>query len=237
MVKIFFSTLVCTLFFSLPALSFDDLQNQWTLDVLYHYTRLERTTLFQTDSFLSRQGAMLQFEYEEQIDIFWRWYLGGDLTYAVYEASATTNFSPRNRYPWQVFIGTGFQIGTLKNFEAFFGIGGSSEHFFLADGTGNFDFQQKMSARAHLGFSWRFLSIVGSSARFLFRYSLPLTTIDHSGTPLTYAGILDGTLRFRSRYDSSWSLYGGIRFEDYKTTTESVSYFTSRVYAGLGFHF
>ncbi|MEM7647465.1 MAG: hypothetical protein AAF203_11185 [Pseudomonadota bacterium] len=220
-----------------PAQAFDDLQHQWTLDILYHYTRIERSTLFNTDSFLSRQGAMLQFEYEEQIDLFWRWYAGGDLTFARYESSANTSFSPRDRFPWQLYIGTGFQLGTLKNFEILFGLGGSSEHFFLADGSGAFNFEQKISARGHLGFSWRFLSVVGSSARFFFRYSAPLTSLDHGGTPLQYAGMLDGTLRFRSRYDSSWSLYGGIRFEDYNTTTESVTYFTSRVYAGLGLHF
>lgn len=232
-----FTTLVLLLLIPQSAFSFDDLDSNWTLDLLYHYSRMERSTLINTDNFLSRQGAMLQFEYEEQIDIFWRWYTGGDLTFARYEAAATTSFTPREQFPWQLFIGTGFQLGALKTFEAFFGLGGSSEHFFIPTGTNRFTFYQKMSARAHLGFSWRFLSIIGSTANLSFRYSTPITRVNHNGISLSYAGILDSTLRLRGRYDSSWSLYGGARFEDYQTSNNSVSYFTSRLYAGLGLHF
>ena len=94
-----------------------------------------------------------------------------------------------------------------------------------------------MSARAHLGFSWRFLSITGATAKLLFRYSTPITSVDHDGTDLTYKGILDGTIRLRGRYDSFMSFYAGVRFEDYQVADESVTYFTTRVYAGLGFHF
>lgn len=217
--------------------AFDDLREVWNLDLLYHYSRIERSTLLQTDNFQSRQGAMLQFEYEDQIDLFWRWYFGGDVTFARYEAAPTAIFSPRNQYPAQVYLGTGFQLGDLKSFEIFGGLGGSTEHYFTLTGPNQFEFRNKYSLRGHVGFSWRFLSITGASAKFLFRYSLPLTTVDHNGTPLSYRGILDGTLRLRGNYDSLMSLYAGIRFEDYQTSNESITYFTSRIYAGLGLHF
>lgn len=230
-------TFILLIFTPQSSFAFDDLESQWTLDILYHYTRIERSTLVNTDNFLSRQGGMLQFEYEQQIDIFWRWYIGGDVAAAVYEAAAQTRVDPEFQWPWQLYVGTGFQLGALKTFEIFFGAGGSSEHFFISTNTNQYNFYQKMSARAHLGFSWRFLSIIGSSATLLFKYSTPITTVNHNGEPLAYAGVLDGTLRLRGRYDSSWSLYGGVRFEDYKTSNRSVTYFTSRIFAGLGFHF
>jgi hypothetical protein len=236
MIKRVASTLVLLFVFTNNAYAFDDLQSRFNLDVLYHYSRIERTTLFNTDSFLSRQGAMLQFEYEDHLDLFWRWYIGGDLTWAQYEAAANTTFNPHQQLPWQLYIGNGFQFGTLKNFEMFFGLGGSSEHFFIATANG-YNFYQKMSARAHIGMSWRFLSVVGSSATLLFRYSRPVTPVNHNGVDLDYAGILDANLRLRGQYDSGLSLYGGIRFEDYKTSNQSISYFTSRLYAGVGLHF
>lgn len=232
-------SLILFLLLSSPLVThgFDDTLNKWNIDLLYHYTRIDRSTLVQTHNFQSRQGGMLQFEYEDEIDLFWRWYLGGDITYAIYEASATTNFSPNDRMPWQLFIGTGFQLGALKSFEVFFGLGGSSEHYFTATGVNQFEFKQTASLRGHLGFSWRFLSITAASAELLFRYSLPLTQVNHDGSEMSYSGILDGSIRLRPRYDSSYSFYAGIRFEDYKVANDSVTYFTSRVYAGLGLHF
>lgn len=218
-------------------MAFDDLRKAWTVDVMYHYARIERATLFNADSFQSRQGAMIQVEYDEPIDLFWRWYAGGDLTYAIYEAAASRFFSPRDQMPWQIYLGTGFQLGALKSFEAFFGLGASSESYFINNGVNSFSFEQDISARAHLGFSWRFLSIVGSSAKLMFRYSLPVTTVDHNGTDLSYRGILDGSIRLRGRYDSTFSLNAGIRFEDFQVADESVSYFSTRVYAGIGLHF
>lgn len=231
-----YTTFVLLLLVPFSVFAFDDLDHDTTIDIMYHYTRIERSTLLTTENFLSRQGAMLQWEYEEPINLFWRWYTGGDLTFARYEAAATTRFSPRDQFPWQVYIGSGLQLGALKSIEVFAGLGGSSEHFFISNASG-FTFYQKMSARAHLGFSWRFLSIVGSTAKLLFRYSIPVTAVNHNGADLTYAGVVDATLRLRGRYDSGWSLYGGIRFEDYKTFNDSVSYFSSRLYAGLGLHF
>lgn len=225
------------LFLPIVASGFDDTINRFNLDLLYHYSRIERSTLVQTHNFQSRQGGMLQFEYEDEIDLFWRWYVGGDFTFARYEASATTQFSPQERMPWQAYIGTGFQIGALKSWEIFFGAGGSSEHYFVGTGVNQFDFRQTASLRGHLGLSWRFLSMTGASAKLLFRYSLPLTQVNHNGAEMTYRGILDGNIRLRHRYDSSFSFYGGIRFEDYKLMDESITYFTSRVYAGLGLHF
>lgn len=180
---------------------------------------------------------MIQFEYEDEIDLFWRWYAGGDVTFAIYEVSASTSFTPREQIPWQLFLGTGFQLGDLKSVEIFFGLGGSSETYFVATGVNQFDFKQTASARAHLGLSWRFLSITGASSKVSFRYSLPVTTVSHNGSDMAYRGILDGTIRLRHRYDSSFSFYAGIRFEDYKISNDSVTYFTSRVYAGLGLHF
>lgn len=216
--------------------AFDDLREVWNVDFMYHYSRIERATLLNADSFQSRQGGMIQFEYEDQIDLFWRWYFGGDVTFAIHEAAASRSFSPREQIPWQLFVGTGFQVGTLKSLEFFFGVGGASEHYFITNGVNSFSFENTISARAHLGFSWRFLSITGGTAKLLFRYSTPFTEVDHNGTPLTYAGILDGSIRLRGRYDSFMSLYAGVRFEDYQVSDESVTYFTTRVYAGLGFH-
>ncbi len=238
MMRIFtLKTLVWLLLLPSPSQAFDDLREAWNLDFLYHYSRIERSTLFNADSFQSRQGGMLQFEYEDQIDLFWRWYVGGDVAYAVHEAAASRSFSPRDQIPWQLYIGTGFQFGALKSWEVFLGLGGSSEHYFVADGTNSFSFESDISARAHLGFSWRFLSITGATSKLLFRYSMPVTTVDQEGTPLSYKGILDGTIRLRGRYDSLMSFYAGVRFEDYQLSNESVSYFTTRVYAGIGLHF
>jgi len=231
------STLVLILVLAPKAQAFDDLREVWTFDFLYHYSRIERATLFNADSFQSRQGGMIQFEYEDQIDLFWRWYFGGDVAFALHEAAASRSFSPREQIPYQFYLGTGFQMGALKSFEGFFGLGGASEHYFVSNGVNSFDFRNTISGRAHMGFSWRFLSITGATAKLQFRYSLPFTKVDHNGTDMSYRGILDGTIRLRGRYDSLMSLYAGIRFEDYQVSDESVTYFTTRVYAGLGFQF
>ncbi len=229
-------TILCSLL-PLPANAFDDLKQAWNVDLLYHYSRMERATLLQTDNIQSRQGIMLQFEYEDQIDLFWRWYFGGDFTFARYEAAPTVIFSPQEQFPAQIYLGTGFQLGALKSFEIFFGLGGATEHYLTLTGPNTFDFKNEYSARAHLGFSWRFLSITGATAKLLARYSLPVTEVDHSGTSLSYRGILDGTLRIRGSYDSLFSLYGGVRFEDYRTSNQGITYFITRIYAGFGLHF
>jgi hypothetical protein len=231
------NTLVLLFLFPVSSKAFDDLRGVWTVDFLYHYARIERSTLLNADSFQSRQGGMIQFEYEDQIDLFWRWYIGGDFTYAIHEAAASRTFSPREQIPWQLYMGTGFQLGALKSFEGFFGFGGSSEHYFLSNGVNSFSFESDVSARIHAGFSWRFLSVTGATAKLLFRYSYPVTEVDHDGTSMRYRGILDGNIRLRGRYDSLMSLYAGVRFEDYQVADESVVYFTTRVYAGLGFQF
>ena len=230
-------TIVLLFLIPLQAHSFDDLREVWNVDVLYHYARIERATLLNADSFQSRQGGMIQVEYEDQIDLFWRWYAGGDFTFAIYEAAASRSFSPREQIPFQVYLGTGFQLGSLKSFEGFFGLGVSNEHFFISNGVNSFAFENKLSARAHLGFSWRFLSITGASAKLKFRYAMPITQVDHNGTNLSFRGILDGSIRLRGRYDSLMSVYAGVRFEDYQVSDESVAYFTTRVYAGFGLHF
>ncbi len=229
--------LLALLFISISAQAFDDLRQVWNVDLLYHYARLERSTLTQSDNFQSRQGVMLQWEYEDQLNLFWRWYIGGDLTFAQFESAPRVTFSPRQQLPAQIYLGTGWQLGTLKSFEIFGGLGGSTEHYFIANGTNNFDFTQSYSLRGHLGFSWRFLSITESSAKLLVRYSLPVTPVEHNGDFLSYRGILDGTLRLRSDYDSLLSLYAGVRFEDYRTNDGTITYFTTRIYAGLGLHF
>ncbi len=229
--------LILLLCFGQQSQAFDDLKNVWNFDLLYHYARIERTTLLQTDNFQSRQGVMLQFQYEDQIDLFWRWYFGGDVTFARYEAASTVSFTPRNQIPAQLYLGTGLQLGDLKSFEIFGGLGGSTEHYFNLVGPNQFEFESTYALRAHLGFSWRFLSITSASAKLLFRYSLPVTPVEHNGADITYRGILDGSMRLRGRYDSLLSLYGGIRFEDYQTSNQSLTYFTSRIYAGVGFHF
>ena len=235
--RIFFA-LFLTLSFSPTLWAFDDLSNQWTVDLLYHYSRTERATLLTSENILSRQGGMLQFEYEDSFDLFWSWYIGGDFTFANYEASASTTVTPAQRSPWQLYTGTSFQIGARKNFEIFFGLGGSSEHFLRAESATRYSFEQKNSLRGHLGFHWRFLSVIGSSAKLTFKYSTPLMTVQHdTAGDLKYAGILDGTLRLRPYYDSTLSLYGGVRFEDYNTASGSITYFTSRLYAGIGIHF
>ncbi|MCJ8277839.1 MAG: hypothetical protein MJK18_13435, partial [Bdellovibrionales bacterium] len=187
---------------------------------------------------ISRQGAMIQFENEEPIHLFWRWYWGGDLTFARYEASGSVLVTPIDRMPWQLYAGTGWQFGARKNFEVYIGAGASSEFYMRSEGTNQYSFEQTNSLRAHLGFYWRFLSIIGSSAVLNFRYSRPVTTVEHgSSGDLEYAGVLDGTLRLRPYYDSTLSLYGGIRFEDYNTEGDAITYFTTRLYAGVGIHF
>lgn len=217
--------------------AFDDLREVWNVDILYHYARTERSTLINSNIFQSRQGAMLQFEYEDQIDLFWRWYLGGDLTFAVYEAAASRSFSPREHMPWQLFLGTGFQLGPLKTFELFFGAGGSSETTFEPAGTNNFSLKQGISARVHAGVTWRFLGSIGSSSKLIARYSFPITSIDENGNPMSYRGIIDASLRIRGKYDSLMSFMAGVRFEDYRYSDQSVVYFTTRIYGGIGFHF
>ena len=228
------------LFVGLPSsvLAFDDLSNQWTVDLLFHYARTERATLLTSENFLSRQGAMLQLRYEDPIDLFWHWYIGGDISFARYEASASISVHPEDRNPWQLYVGTGWQLGAMKNFEIFLGAGGSSEHYMRAESATSYSFEQTNSLRGHLGFYWRFLSIIGSSAELSFKYSYPITTVRHGDTgAMEYAGILDGNLRLRPYYNSTLSLYGGVRFEDYKTAAQGITYFTSRIYAGLGIHF
>ena len=229
-------TFILIICFSNKGLALDDLKTNWNFDLLYHYSRIERATTLLTDSFLSRQVAMLQVEYSEQFDLFWRWYIGGDMTYALYEAAGTRSLDARENLPWQYYAGLAFQLGALKNIEVYFGMGNSTEHYLQAIGNNQFRFKEKISFRPHLGFRWRFISLVGSTATFGARYMIPITTISHDGTNLTYKGNLDGTLRLRFHYDSSWSLYGGIRFEDYETVDKSITYFTTRIYAGVGIH-
>ena len=108
------------------SMAFDDLSKQWTVDLLFHYARTERSTLVNSENFLSRQGAMLQMRYENPIDLFWNWYIGGDISFTRYEASSSVTVTPAERNPWQLYLGTAFQLGTRKNFEIFFGAGGSS---------------------------------------------------------------------------------------------------------------
>lgn len=231
------STFVLLTLYPATLLAFDDLREVITVDFLYHYARMERSTLINTDNFQSRQGGMLQFEYEDQIDLFWRWYVGGDMTYAVFESASSRSFSPRHQLPWQVYVGTGFQLGALKSFEALIGVGASSEYYFINNGVNSFSLDSTMSGRGHIGFSWRFLSITGASAKLFFRYSTPFTQVKHGSSPMTYKGILDGSIRLRGRYDSLVSLLAGVRFEDYQIADASVTYFTTRIYAGIGFQF
>lgn len=229
-------TFILLLCFCQNSHALDDLKTNWTFDLLYHYSRIERATTILTDSFLSRQVAMLQFEYSEHFGLFSRWYAGGDLTYALYEAAGTRSLNARENLPWQYYAGLAFQMGALKNFEVYFGIGNSTENYLQATGSNQFRFKEKISFRPHLGFHWRFISLVGSTATFGARYMIPITTVSHDGIDLVYKGVLDGTLRLRFHYDSMWSLYGGIRFEDYETVDKSITYFTTRIYAGIGIH-
>ncbi|MCB0379096.1 MAG: hypothetical protein KDD33_11445 [Bdellovibrionales bacterium] len=225
------------LIFPVRSFAFDDLQEYWNIDLLYSYSRIERSSLFQTENFQSRQGVMLQLEYEDQISLFSRWYVGGDLSANFYEAAASVSFSPRALFPAQVYAGLGFQMGDLKAWEIFFGAGPSTEIFILSSGSNNYNMETGYSLRVHGGFSWRFLSITGSSSQLLVRYSYPVTPVNQNGVSLSFRGILDGSIRLRGRYDSLLSLLAGVRFEDYSFADESVTFFSTRVYAGVGFHF
>ena len=229
-------TFILLTLFCQSSLALDDLKTNWNVDLMYHYGRIERATTIVADNFISRQYSMLQLEYTEKADLFWRWYIGGDASYALYEAAGSRSLNARENLPWQLYAGLAFQMGALRNFELFFGAGASTEFYLQATGNNQFRFQDSISARPHLGFRWRFISLVGATATFGARYMIPVTTVDHEGTDLTYKGIVDGTLRLRFHYDSAWSLYGGIRFEDYETIDKSVTYFTTRIYAGIGIH-
>jgi len=237
MFKFLLTTMFFLLSFMQPATAFDDLEPHWTLDLSYHYARVERSTNFSNINFLSRSGAMLQFEYTESFSLFWRYYLGGDFAVSSFEAPGSNTIRPREIFPWQSYGGLAAQLGSLKNLEFFVGAGTSTEYYQRLSGVQTYTMDQTYSLRAHLGLTYRLISIVGSTARLMLRYSLPITRVEHFDEALSYKGILDGTLRIRPRYDSTFSFYSGIRFEDYATADESITYFSTRIHAGVGVHF
>lgn len=230
---------MCLLIFMAPKslLAFDAMDTQWSFDFMYHYSRIERATTTTNVNFLSRGGGMLQFEYTDNVNLFWRYYLGGDVAFAQLEAPGYVQIDPRQIVPWQGYGGIAFQVGELKSLELFLGAGFANEFYQELTGVDTYDIESANSIRVHAGFSYRFLSVIGNSATIMAKYSIPVTTITQGSEAFRWAGILDGTLRLRFAFDSNWSIYGGIRFEDYETVSKSLTYFTTRIYAGIGVNF
>lgn len=134
-------------------------------------------------------------------------------------------------------MGCGSQWGKARNIELSMGIGVSTEQRANLVAFESFEQVQEHSLRAHIGFSYRFLSLVGTSGKLQLRYFYPFTIIDSGEMIYRFRGILDGKLRLQFRYKSKWNLFLGARFEDFTTNEQSVTYFTTRVYGGLGWQF
>ena len=180
---------------------------------------------------------MIGLDFSDNFDLFWRYYFGGDIGYSFFEAPGSNSITPREVFPWQAFGGLAYQVGDLRNLEFFIGAGYSTEFYQRLIGVETYTMEKTHSVRAHLGLTYRFISLVGATAQLMLRYSLPVLRVTHFNEPLYFNGIIDATLRWRFHYDSDWSLFGGIRFEDYETAGESITYFNTRIHAGLGIHF
>lgn len=218
-------------------LSIDDLQSGFDLDLLFHYSRIERTTTTNNINFLSRTGGMLAVQFNQPLNLFTSFYVGGDVAYSLFEAPGSNQLDPTYYVPWQGFLGFAAQTGDSRDFEISGGVGFSTEYYQELIAFESYELKEKYTIRAHVGLSYRFLSMLGTNARIRVRYFYPLTKVDHGNNPLKYLGILDSTLRLKFTYRATWSLFGGIRFEDYQVADKSVTYFNTRIYAGFGFHF
>jgi hypothetical protein len=179
----------------------------------------------------------LAFDYTQPINLFWDWYVKGEVGYSIYEAASLTSLRSPEVIPWQLMTGFNMQFGQMKNWQVSLGIGGSSEHYASLVGTSSYELKSLISGRAHIGMNYRFLSMVGMSSIVSLRYFYPFTPVKHDSLDITYRGILDANLRMMFPYDSWWSLFGGFRLEDYKTSDGSVTYFATKIYFGAGIHF
>jgi len=219
------------------SLAIDDLKPSFDLDLGYHYQRMERTTIGNGTHFLSRTGGYGGFQYDKPIRLFSTFYLGGDISYSNLEAAGNNQIQPSDLFPWQIFFGFARQLGGHRDFEIAAGLGFSNEFYQELVAFNSFSLIEKNSLRAHISMSYRFLSMIGTSARLRIRYFYPLNTIEHGATPISYRGVLDSVLRLKFKYRSNFSLFLGVRFEDFQLENNSTTYFNTRIFTGFGLHF
>lgn len=201
----------------------------------YQYYRIERATPLQQVDFLSRSGGYLDFTSMDRLSSSWDWYYSLGLGYNFFEATESQRLKEDFYIPYHLDLGIKLRFGRIRTLRWILGISGRSEVFATINGANEYSLEQTYSGHLKSGFSINFISLTGANAQLEGLFSFPLTPVSFKAEPVRFLAIVDGNIRVKFHHRSSWGIAGKVRFEDYETVNQAISYFNTRIILGIFF--